>query len=370
MDKSYFFKYHLYIHPLYYYIGATTTMWGSITKLEEDHVRRQRTVGAVVVNGEVNKTIVSMARKSAKPYYKVAAGSDSNNFSEIEGGDIVFTIRNNEHSVNTYSQNMTNSHNKLKGVSVLNGLGQHNEKKDNGHVKLAQRIEILGIAEMGNINNSSGLFTILRGGEVQVTNNWCGTIEPNTWIIAHPPSLTELKEGGKGKQSDRNGVAKLQYKPYDPIKNALKTKQIHDCLTAPEDEDYTKMYRRTCKRFKQTIKDMALVVIASEYEKIRAIMTPGKDRVAGLKEIDALFTKEDKNIQDTLFAAHIPNKAYIEDGAKNSALNQKQVSSMDQFLCSVSVLHHDTVNLIIGKSLNAAAPKKDFVIDLKDYGLK
>lgn len=344
-------------------------MFGTITKLQEDHIRRQSTVGAVVVNGEINKTLVSMARQSPNAYYKFAVGSDSNNFEKIEGGDIVFTIRNNEHSINTYSQNMTNSHNKLKGVSVLNGLGKHCEKKDNGNLKLMQRIEILGIAEMGNINNSSQLYTILRGGEVQVTNNWCGTIEPNTWLMAWAPNRKELLEGGKRKQSDRNGVAKLQYKPYDPIKNALKSKQIYDCLKADDDEDYTKTYRRTCKRFKQTIKDMTLVVIASQLDNIRKSVAAKSDNVQCLKEIEKLFEdkKEDEKIQEYLFAAQ--SSKYIEGKTKNSSLNQKQVSSVDAFLCSVSVLHHDTVNLIIGKSLNAAAPGKDFVIDLKDYCL-
>lgn len=333
----------------------------NVNRLDEDMIKRQRTIAAVVVNGEINTALCTKARQSTNPLYKKATGSDSNNYSKITGGDIVYTEScNNGISMNTYSQNVSRANNKMKGVSVLNGQG-----KDSNEAFI-QKIQILGVAEMSNVDNSSQLYTILRGGIVQVTNNSNVTINPGDWIQAYAPTPEEARGGGKGKLSDRNGEITLWYKPYEPTEHALKSKQIYECLKeshGKKDADLDQ-YALCCKKFKQSSIDKALVIIRSFYDEIKKeTIDPNRD-VAMEKIAKLLDDDKDKRIEKSLFAPYsgptLPN---------NNDLKTRQLTCVDTFLTSASLLQNTTTNRVIGKALTGAAPKKDFILHIGRYGL-
>lgn len=333
----------------------------NVNRLDEDMIKRQRTIAAVVVNGEINTALCTKARQSTNPLYKKATGSDSNNYSKITGGDIVYTeSRNNGISINTYSQNVSRANNKMKGVSVLNGQGTgSNEAFMNG-------IQILGVAEMSNVDNSSQLYTILRGGIVQVTNNSNVTINPGDWIQAYAPTPGEARDGGKGKLSDRNGEITLWYKPYEPTDHALKSKQIYECLKeshGKKDADLDQ-YASCCKKFKDSSIDKALVIINSCYNEIKTEMNTSLAHESIMKNIAKKFKEQDKKIETSLFAPYSSGTLF-----KDEDLKKRQLECVDTFLTAASSLQNTTTNRVIGKALTGAAPKKDFILHIGRYGL-
>jgi hypothetical protein len=246
------------------------------------------------------------------------------------------------------------------------GLGRESGQ-DN--IKLMQCIEVLGVAEMTNVNNGSQLFTILRGGIVDVTNNSNVHINPGDWIQAYPPSREELSQGGKGKREDRNCEAKLWFKPYDHVAEALKPKQIYDCLKSNKEEDYSSAYWDSCKKFKSAILDMALVVINTNYDAITKLSSDKSKRIQELTKLSDEIAKNEQTMED-LFYPYSKKGQLIDQTKTNNSLNKKQVEGMDTFLASVSRLQYDKQKNIIGKAMHGAAPKKDVSLHLCGYALK
>lgn len=344
--------------------------WG-INRLDADFARRQRTIGAVVFNGEMNRSLVTRARSAANPYYPHARGSDSNNFEKIAEGDIVYTIRHTHTAMNAISHTGVggnqNAHNRLKGMSVLNGHGRNNE--DN-HM-LMQTMQIIGIAELSNIEEPSQLYTLLRKGIRTVCNNSNETIEPGDSIMAYAPSTSEMSLGGRGKASDKNGEVKLWYKRYDPTLHAFKKKQIYQYLAAnnADKELYSNRFGEACKKFKQSIMDTTLTVIAANYDKIKFIMNTATTIPNGLNELLKEFDKivNSDGLHKTFKQVLVPySSAQLIEPDKNaqSELNKRQHRCIDEFLTATSQCIHETRKTIIGTALTTAAPKKDFTIDI------
>lgn len=338
--------------------------------MDEGFIRPRAMTGAVVVNGTVHTNLCNQARREKAPYYPHATGVYNNNQATINHGDIVFTITRPNVTLNMGSTS-TNAI-RLQGAAILNGHGRASDGEEHGNEVFMQSITVLGIAEVPQTPNAQGYFNILRGGIFTVRNNSKWTIQVGDYVMAYAPKLSELKDGGHGKEADRYGEAKLWFKTYDPLCHSLTGKPIYKALRAGDKGGHLPQYMATCRSLIKSVKDMSMTVMSTCFKKMKkdGLIAAAVDEQRFLKSMVADMDTPaiHDEIIDRLFVLYSqPGHDVAQGENARHELNKRQREGMDHFLTQSALLHHYVHKNVIGQAITTAGPQRNFDIQMINY---
>jgi hypothetical protein len=355
----------------------------NIVKMNENRIRPQKMVGAVIINGGIHTHLCSRARSKAAPYYPAASGIYGNNQNAVVQGDLVFTLM--RPTVGMAIQPSNQNAIRVLGVAVLNG---HGDDQDDGNEILMQEINVWGIAEVPETPNTQGFFNIIRGGILTVRNNSKWTIQAGDYVQAYAPTREELKDGGSGKECDAYGQATLWLAPYDAAKHSLTLKPVYRALKAKREgktQGYLKPYLKTCDMLVDSICDMSVVVMGTCFKKLRREFTTNINRypesggeIAFMTEMINHLKRDDKKpnpqreeIIDRLSVPYSGAAKLFEPGkvadVRTSPINRCQKECLDRFFRQSAILHHYVHKNVIGQAVTTGERGRDFSFQFKNY---
>lgn len=333
----------------------------------------QQMVGAVILNGTHHSTLIARMRNAQNPYYSHAGGIHFDNFGNVKRGNVLFTIRGSNACASSLSFGHgfggSGENHRVKAVAILNGLGMAGHGNNE---RLWESAQILGFSD-GVPPTKEGLFNIVSGGVMTVTNNGPDVVNAGDWVMVYFPSLDELPTGGMGTSADANGEVVPWLVTYDPIKHSLTPKPVYEHLTADRNTPYIPIYRETCKKLMQSAKDVSLVSMAANYEKMKELIEGGASKIDFLHAMSKFMDteKQDAKIRDMLFVPYSDKKNLIESGkSADSPLNCKQMSCMGEYMVSQSRLHHVMHDKVVGKAITTGKKRSNFSLQITSYGLK
>ena len=338
--------------------------WRNGADTSRQNMKKQKVVGAVICNGRIHAALVAQAKTKQRPYYPRATGSSADNMNFVSNGDILFTFRGASSRMSALSRTGDKSdNNKIKCISVLNGLGD----KDSDNVELMHDLEIVGVAEMGTDNNGGHLFNVIRGGIFTVENNSNETIDVGDWVQAYAPTKLEAEEGGRQRRPDAEGEIKLWYKRFKPEDHAATPKSMYKCLTRGDGTgDYSHDYIEYCD-----------AMVRAEIENSTlAVWTTSENNLASTEAHYKYLntTSGKKQFINNLFARYQPGKVLARkpDGVAPFAqrLEQMKQESAGLLLVATGLLVNNVHNKVLGKATSSALPGHNFSLQLCSYGKK
>lgn len=357
-----------------------------------------RSVGIVVSNAKISSDMVNAAYTNRTPYWGVADGTAKNFVGIMQRGEIVYQYHDRRgfgvvSNCSTDPQYIERENTTQKGLTILNGQGD----SILGNMAFASTIQVMGIVEMSNTNgNCKGLFNLITGGILDVRNNGNETINVGDSVYAYPPERDEIhKGGGRTPNADeKNGVAKLWYKPYRPELHRFQLKQIYDCLRdVAREKNYLPKYRDTCHKLIDSATGMFMVIFATMSTEIKkAMIGPNRieneadlyvhllakaghsdfkghssaDPALASKIIDALFVTysiNSKNASEYIFSLESENLTKRERDLRQR-LNTIQRNSTGLYQEAMASFVAQLRDLIVGQAKSTARPGDDFSLML------
>lgn len=368
-------------------------------ELDEDFISPMSSQGEVIVNGIIaSGTVISAMHGNG--YYPLPSGSSREMVGRTRRAAVAYRLIDDNDHLDGVSN--ANSDSTVAAITCLNGAGRPNDTP----ATLLSRIEPIGIVQQETELNGDRRFNIHIGGQYTMINNSNRDIVAGDWLMIYAPSLTEMKQGGRGKMHDENGYVELWLVPYHPSIHKAQPAQMYACLTqlCASDSTHTSLdgkaylpaYEEMCEHIMDSFMDVGITFI--EYLRYLGalnritLLATDEDRakfyanLLGMLGHSQFFTKTgmDRNArQECLNAFFLErlstsknNEAYKKanffpgDDPASRKMRQCQLDGVSLGMTEQASFNFDTTKNIMGKAVTSAAPKKNYQIQLTSYACK